>query len=223
MTQNNGSRSNHATLMLEDQVPLQVNAPTVPTDLEAKPELPTRAKLRARQKIQQNRFVIVAAGAVAFALLIFAIVSAPRMSVPRSGSPQKATRNAANSNRDAESQAMTSLGDKSLLPITDSGRPVPKEIHDGYLNEQDLERSATKRTPKIFTQPAQSENTAGTLGSIPPFGEQPWQAPPYQPEMGPNVVEQTRASGGSERDALEKSSLVFVRTVSVNAVWFRAP
>src|SRR6185503_11973824 len=47
----------------------------------------------------------------------------------------------------AQSQAMASLGDKSLLPITDSGRPVPKESHDGYLNEQDLERSATKRTP----------------------------------------------------------------------------
>lgn len=77
MTQSNGSRSNHATLMIEDQVPPQVNAPTVQTELEAKAELATRAKLRARQKIQQNRFVIVAAGAVVFALLIFAVVSAP--------------------------------------------------------------------------------------------------------------------------------------------------
>ena len=94
-------------------------------------ELATRAKLRARQKIQQNRFVIVAAGAVVFALLIFAVVSAPRMSVPRSGGAQKSSRNAANGNQDAQSQAMASLGDKSLLPITDSGRPVPKESHDG--------------------------------------------------------------------------------------------
>ena len=154
MTQNNGNRSDHATLIIEDQIPPQVSAPTVQTDLEAKPELATRTKLRARQKIQQNRFVIVAAGAVVFALLIFAVVSAPRMSVPRSGSAQKASRNAANGNRDAESQAMTSLGDKSLLPITDSGRPVPKESHDGYLNEQDLERSATKRTPtKLLRSP----------------------------------------------------------------------
>jgi type IV secretory pathway VirB10-like protein len=64
MTQNNGSRSNHATLIIEDQVPPKVNAPILPTDLEPKPELATRAKLRARQKIQQNRFLIVAAGAV---------------------------------------------------------------------------------------------------------------------------------------------------------------
>ena len=188
MTQNNGSRSNHATLIIEDQVPPQVNAPTLPTDLEAKPELATRAKLRARQKIQQNRFVIVAAGAVVFALLIFAVVSAPRMSGPRTGSAQKASSNAANGNRDAESQA-TSPGEKSLLPITDSGRPVPKEGHDGYLNEQDLNRSATRRTPSTSSAPRlPSESAAGTLGSIPPFGEQPWQAPPYQPGMAPNVV-----------------------------------
>jgi hypothetical protein len=62
-----------------------------------------------------------------------------------------------NGNQDAQSQAMASLGDKSLLPITDSGRPVPKENHDGYLKEQDLERSATKRTStRTFTQPVQS-------------------------------------------------------------------
>jgi hypothetical protein len=215
MTQNNGNRNDHATLIMEEQSSPQVSAPTVLSDMEAEAEWATRTKLRARQKIRQNRFVIVAAGAVVFALLIFAVVSAPRMSVPHGGSTQKASRNAANGNQDAQSQVIASLGDKSLLPITDSGRPVPKESHDGYLNEQDLERSATKRTPaRIFTQPAQSENTPGTLGSIPPFGEQPWQAPPYQAGMGPNIVEQTKDPGKSEREALEKSSLVFVRTAS---------
>jgi hypothetical protein len=210
MTQNNGNRSDHETVIVDDQILPQVSAPTVQTDVEIKTELATRTKLRARQKIQQNRFVIVAAGAVVFALLIFAVVSAPR-----TGGAQKASRNATNGNQDAQSQAMASLGDKSLLPITDSGRPVPKESHDGYLKEQDLERSATKRTPaRTFTQPAQSEHTAGTLGSIPPFGDQPWQAPPYQPGMGPNIGEQTKDPGKSEREALEKSSLVFVRTAS---------
>jgi hypothetical protein len=213
MTQNNGSRSDHATLIIEDQVPPQVNAPTVQTELEAKAELATRAKLRARQNIQQNRFVIVAAGAVVFALLIFAVVSAPRMSGPRSGSAQKASSNAANGNRDTESQA-TSPEEKSLLPITDSGRPVPKESHDGYLNEQDLNRSATRRTSSTSSVPRlPSESAAGTLGSIPPFGEQPWQAPPYQPGMAPSVASET-AQNKSEREALEKSSLIFVRNVS---------
>jgi hypothetical protein len=214
MLQNNGNRNDYATLIMEDQTSPQVSAPNVQSDREVG-GLATRTKLRARQKIRQNRFVIVAAGAVVFALLIFAVVSAPRMSVPRSGSAQKASRNSANGNQDAQSEAMASLRDKSLLPITDSGVPVAKENHDGYLNEQDLERSATKRTPtRSFTQPAQYENTPGTLGSIPPFGDQPWQAPPYQPGMGPNIVEQARDPGKSEREALEKSSLVFVRTAS---------
>jgi hypothetical protein len=83
MKQNNGNRNDHATLIMEDQTSAQVSAPTVQADPEAEVELATRTKLRARQKIQQNRFVIVAAGAVVFALLIFAVVSAPRMSVPR--------------------------------------------------------------------------------------------------------------------------------------------
>jgi len=214
MTQNNGNRNDHSTLIMEDQTSTQVSAPTMQSDLEAKTELATRTKLRARQKIRQNRFVIVAAGALVFALLIFAVVSAPRMSVSRSGSAQKASRNAANGNQDAQSQAMPSLGDKSLLPITDSGRPVPKEGHDGYLNEQDLNRSATRKTASTSSAPRlPSESGAGTLGSIPPFGEQPWQAPPYQPGMAPNVSSEI-AQNKSEREALEKSSLIFVRNVS---------
>jgi hypothetical protein len=43
MTQNNGSRSNHATPIIEDQDPPQVNASTVQTEPEAKAELATRA------------------------------------------------------------------------------------------------------------------------------------------------------------------------------------
>jgi hypothetical protein len=77
MKQNDGNRNDHATLIMENQPSPQVSAPTAQSDVEVKTELSTRTKLRARQKIQQNRFVIVAAGAVVFALLIFAVVSAP--------------------------------------------------------------------------------------------------------------------------------------------------
>ncbi|MGZ4830195.1 MAG: hypothetical protein ACXV78_11175 [Candidatus Angelobacter sp.] len=55
MTQNNGNRSDHETVIIDDQILPQVSAPTVQTDLEVKTELATRTKLRARQKIQQNR------------------------------------------------------------------------------------------------------------------------------------------------------------------------
>jgi hypothetical protein len=41
------------------------------------PELATRAKQRTKQQIQQNRFVIIGAGAIVVALLIFVATSMP--------------------------------------------------------------------------------------------------------------------------------------------------
>ena len=58
---------------------------------------------------------------------------------------------------------------------------------------------------------------AGTLGSIPPFGDQqPWQAPPYQPGSGTGGAE-TPDLGKAEREAMEKSSLIYVRNVSASS------
>jgi hypothetical protein len=108
-----------------------------------------------------------------------------------------------------------STGDKSLFPITDSGQPVTKETHDGFLNERDLERTATGRPP-WGTSGAGPANAGGTLGSIPPFGEQNWQAPPYQPgTSGSNAAEMPDA-GKAEREATERSSLVYVRSISAS-------
>ncbi|MFZ0276956.1 MAG: hypothetical protein WAL60_08455, partial [Candidatus Sulfotelmatobacter sp.] len=57
---------------------------------------------------------------------------------------------------------------------------------------------------------------AGTLGSIPPFGDQqPWQAPPYQPGSGAGA--ETPDLGKAEREAMEKSSLIYVRSASASS------
>ncbi len=104
----------------------------------------------------------------------------------------------------------TTSGDKSFFPIMDSGRPAAQTGHDGFLNERDLERTAKPR-PGVNMQP--SVNTAGTLGSIPAFGEN-WQAPPYQPGASIPVVNEAPDSGKAEREGVEKSSLVFVRSKS---------
>ena len=150
----------------KNDLPLPPDA-TVPL-----PGLATRAKQRARQQIQQNRFVIIGAGAIVIALLIFVATS-----MPHRGAPQKVKSRGATASEDLALESGTASNDKSLFPITDSGRPVTKESHEGFLNERDLQRTATK--------PAAGRTVAsgaGTLGSIPPFGDQqPWQAPPYQP------------------------------------------
>jgi len=62
---------------------------------------------------------------------------------------------------------------------------------------------------------------AETLGSIPPFGDQqPWQAPPYQPGSGAGA--EAPDLGKAEREAMEKSSLVYVRNVSANSASVQA-
>jgi hypothetical protein len=180
--------------------------PLLPAATASAPEVATRTKQRAKRQIQQNRFVIVGAGAIVLALLIFVATS-----MPHRAAPPKAKSRGATSADDLASESETASNEKSIFPITDSGRPVTKGMHEGFLNERDLRRTATK--PAAGTPQA---GGAGTLGAIPPFGEQPpWQAPPYQPGSG------TSAGGGespdlrkTETEALEKSSLIYVRSAS---------
>ena len=177
----------------------------LPPDANAPlPGLATRTKQRTKQQIQQNRFVIIGAGAIVVALLIFVATS-----MPHRGAPQKVKTRGATGTEDLPLESGTASNDKTLFPITDSGRPVTKESHEGFLNERDLQRTATK--------PAAGRTVttgAGTLGSIPPFGDQqPWQAPPYQPGSGA----ETSDLGKAEREAMEKSALVYVRNVSASS------
>jgi hypothetical protein len=141
-------------------------------------------------------------------LLLFAIISAPRKSLP-----QKSKEAGATAGRNATPQEENLSVERKLLPITDSGRPATKETHDGYLNEQDLQRTAIRRAPASTSHPPPA-STTGTLASIPPFGEQAWQAPPYQPGVGTSAFPENRDQGKAEREAMGKSSLVYVRNIS---------
>jgi len=78
----------------------------------------TRTELRAKQKFQQNRFVIIAAGALVVALLLFVAVSMPHQKTsqrPKSGV----------SGGQAKSQQNESASDgRSLLPSPYSRQPL---------------------------------------------------------------------------------------------------
>jgi Bacterial conjugation TrbI-like protein len=181
-----------------------------PPDMRStvEPPIATRARLRAKQQFQQNRFVIVGAGALIVALLIFVAMSIPHRS------PKQKTKLGTAAVKEEQAQTANTSVDRSLFPITDSGRPSAKESHEGFLNEKDLERSVTRRSHPTSIQPGPS-NGPGTLGSIPPFGpDQPgWQAPPYQAGAAPVGIDAADL-GKTEREAMEKTSLVYVRTVS---------
>jgi hypothetical protein len=182
--------------------------PQMPPSVERTLDIATRAKLRARQQFQQNRFVIIGAGALIVALLIFVATSIPHKS------PVQKTRVGAVADKEEPTQIANTGADRSLFPITDSGRPSPKEAHEGFLDEKDLERSATRR-PHAGLGHAGPSNAPASLASIPPFGpdQHGWQAPPYQAGAAPAGIDGTDL-GKAGRDAMEKSSLVYVRNVS---------
>lgn len=173
------------------------------------PQFATRSTQRTRPQVQQNRFVIIGAGAIVVALLIFVATSMPGKSPSqKSKTGAIATVQGATFENDATGE------DKSLFPITDSGKPATRETHDGFLNERDLERTAKGRSTSSPTGVGQA-NGSGTLASIPPFGEQQsWQAPPYQPGTSVNNASDVPDVSQAEHEALEKSSLVYVHNIS---------
>jgi hypothetical protein len=132
--------------------------------------------------------------------------------MPHRGAPQKVKSRGTTAADDLALENGNASNDKSLFPVTDSGQPVTKESHEGFLNERDLQRTATKSAAR-----ASGAGAAGTLGSIPPFGEQQaWQAPPYQAGSGTGGAEAPDL-GKAEREAMEKASLIYVRNVSAKS------
>src|SRR5258706_4788632 len=178
---------------------------TSATQGDAGPQgIATRGRQRAKQRLQQNRFVIIGAGGLVVALLVFVAISMPR------GKPVKTTKGTMAPNLGAIQQNDASHPERSLLPITDSGRPAAEETHAGVLGEDDLQRIATRKpTP---AKPLLSPQTAegNSLASIPPFPEQ-WQPPPYK--SGGEGNTQTADVNKAEHQALEASSMVYARAV----------
>jgi hypothetical protein len=168
------------------------------------PAVATRGKQRAQRQFQQNKFVIIGAGALVVALLVFVAVSVPQRK------PSKATKGSTASNPGAVQPNEVQPTEHSLLPITDSGRPTAKETHEGLLGEDDLRRTATTKPTPARPLPSSQAGPNTALASIPPFPEQ-WQAPPYQ-AVGDNAA-QTPDMGKAERQALETASMVYVRDV----------
>ena len=213
MTRPNGHSDNGNAGLMQDTDGNEIldNLPVPPLAPAALPEFATRTKQRARQQIQQNRFVIIGAGAIVTALLIFVAIS-----MPHRGGSEKAKNRGATAKDELAVGTSDESNDKSLFPITDSGRPAAKEAHQGFVNERDLQRTVV-RSASNASQTGQT-NGPGTLGSIPPFGDQAWQAPPYQSGSSAEIAD----VGKAEREAMEKPSLMYVRKASASPAVFQA-
>jgi hypothetical protein len=218
MIQTNGQNGGGSpvTIQEKDVRDILMAASTTTDGPREEPELATRAKRHAKQHFQQNRFVIIGAGAVVTALLIFVATS-----MPWKHAASKARNGGAPAGQNVSSEGSAMSSDKSLFPIIDSGKPATKETHDGFLNERDLDRTETGR-PAADMPRLTEGSAAGTLGSIPPFGEQQtWQAPPYRPVPTADNTNEVPEPGKMEHESTEKSSLVYVRSASAPQVTAR--
>ena len=110
-----------------------------------RPEFATRTKQRARQQIQQNRFVIIGAGAIVPALLIFVATSMP----------SRRTREGEEPRCDIEGRVGRGNHQKnkhhSLFPITDSGRPEAAESGSCWSQEEQGTVSKLGMPTEAFT------------------------------------------------------------------------
>jgi hypothetical protein len=71
-----GNDSNRGAT-IADVAPEPSSTPAAQGDAAVATDLATRGKQRAKQQFQQNRFVIIGAGALVVALLVFVAVSVP--------------------------------------------------------------------------------------------------------------------------------------------------
>jgi hypothetical protein len=146
----NGHDSSTATIPTPAPGEAIKTPPDLSSTLQQPIDIATRAKLRAKQQFQQNRFVIIGAGALVVALLIFVATSIPHKT------PAQTAKVGTAAVKEEQAQTANTSVDRNLFPITDSGRPSAKESHEGFLNDRDLERSVTRRFHPTSIQPGPS-------------------------------------------------------------------
>ncbi len=204
MNRPNGHGDNGSAGLIEspEATELLNGVPSSPIMPDSLPEITTRAKQRAKQEMQPNRFVIIAAGAVVTALLIFVAISMPhRNGIEKIKDRDRTIKGGAATDNNTEED------ERSLFPITDSGHSAAKETRQGFLNERDLQRTVVRSGSNASE--TTHANSAGTLGSVPAFGDK-WQAPPYDSESIRDASDVSK----TEHEAMEKPSLMYVRKVS---------
>src|SRR5260370_18404490 len=105
----------------------------------------------------------------------------------------------------------------SVTPVSDSTHPTAESTEAGFATADDIARTATTSS-KLAESATPSPRPGETLGSIPPFNSgENWQPPAYSPGAPTGAGDAgDAATTRSEREAMQKASLLFVRTGSPN-------
>lgn len=167
----------------------------------------TRARLRVKDNFRHNRVVIIGAGVLVVAFLLFVAVAAPRHNTSK-----KTTTSGTLDYTKPQSEDDPSPSEHSVLPIIDARQPKPALKSENLIDENAVERTASQ--PIVSSKPARPSPVVQeqTLSSIPPFPNQ-WQAPPFSQRTSVTQISQEKP----EHDDLQKSSFAYVRTAAVGA------
>lgn len=180
--------------------PVQTKNPVVPITAAA-PQPYTPKAEKKPLGLKENAGVLLAGAAILIALVLFAVGHVPHAGSTRRNSPlsqQQSTVQPSNS---------VGSGASSILPITDTAHSQTQEADRNSVAPDEIARTAKPRTQQA---------AATNLGSIAPFDSQ---AATYQPAAQPTTVEQPVeiTESRNERDAMEKPSLVFVKSTQTTA------
>jgi hypothetical protein len=174
------------------------------------PYVPEKAK--QKPSLKDNARVLLIGGGIALVLLLLAISGVP----PKPLAPPKRS-GTSSQEQSAKPPDNGANARGSVVPLMDSGRRPDEGTDQNMIHPEEIARTANK-------QPKPSPGT--NLGSVPPF-EHPdlWQPTPYRSGVQPETpisnkvtaktVEATETK--SERDTLDKASLVFVRSNTASA------
>jgi len=152
-------------------------------------------KDKAKPSLKDNTGLLVIGAGIVLVLLLFAFNGISRRSSP-------STKSTANGKQQQPQSLLSAREPASITPILDTGRSPAQDTDSGVVNPDQIGRTATKQ-PK----PSPGAN----LASVPPFDNAPqWQPAAFQPGVQPADTAGTTETK-SEHDAMDKTSLVFVR------------
>jgi hypothetical protein len=160
------------------------------------PYVPEKGK--QEPSLKERAGLLLAGAGILVAVLLFAF---GRLAIPPA-SPRKTS--VFQPKKAAETPIQST---ESKVPINDEGRSTEQKSASGAVGPAEITQTATRH-------PEQAAAT--NLGGIRSFdNQQPWQPPAYQP--GGPTMDETNADTASveaksERDAMGKASLVFVRS-----------
>jgi hypothetical protein len=153
---------------------------------------------------KENAGVMLAGAGIVIALVLIIFGRIPHQPSATSNRLLPNTRQQA-----TQSAEPTGSGTSSILPINDAAHPQEAGTQQSSVGPDEIGRTAKQRQ-----QPA-----ASNLGGITPFNNPAsWDAGPYQPGVEPtplaDITETTESK--NEREAMEKPSLVFVKSAQAS-------